>query len=211
MTEQRPLPQALADLAEAVHALCDPTETVVLRDDLTTTEHTGASLLDQIAGVEHGGETGKSRGTPNRLPLDPAKLDVWLEIKGSAEDLHDRALMHSRLTPEQHIRRIADLASGWQDPQVVLWIVDHLIVWRKMILGVLDPARHLSIAAPCPNCEARMVWRMDPSSRERVQVAALSVESDTGCTCLQCGAHWTPQQYEHLALVIGCEPIGEAS
>lgn len=211
MNEIRPLQQAQIDLAAAVHDLCDPIRAVMLRDDLTTTEHTAPSLLDQIAALGHGGDAGKSKGAPNRLPLDPAKLDAWLEIKAAASDLHDRAVMHSQPTPQQYVRHIVELAQGWSDPQAVLWVRDHLLVWQRMILAVLDPPKRAHIAAPCPQCSVRMVWRDDPSSGERVQSPTLSVDGETGCTCLSCGAHWSPQQLEHLALVLGCAPVKEAS
>lgn len=211
MNEIRPLKAALNELAEAVTQLCDPLERTVLRDDLTTTEHIAPSLLSQIAQLGHGGETGKGKGAPNRLPLDPSQLDAWIEIRTSSQDLHDRAVMHSQLTPEQHIRRIAELAQSWSDPQAVLWVRDHLLIWRRMILSVLEPRRHAHLAAACPACEVRMVWRQDDHGGERVQVPALSVDGQTGCTCLACGAHWAPQQLEHLAMVLGCTPVQKAS
>jgi hypothetical protein len=205
------LKKALVELQEAVHDLCDPREGVMLRDDLTTTEHTAPSLLDQIAALGHGGRSEKSGGSGSRLPLDPAKLDAWLEIKASAMDLHDRAVMHSELTPEQCVRHVAELAQRWSDPQAVLWARDRVRQWSRMILTVLDPPKRVHIAAACPQCDVRMVWRDDPSLGEEVQAPALSLDSETGCTCLACGAHWPPEQFEHLALVLGCEPVKEAS
>lgn len=215
MTDIRPLPDALDRLDQVVRDLCDPPEVVVLRDGLTTTEHVGDSLLNQISATGHGGEIGKSRGGANRLPVSAAKLDAWLEIQASASDLHDRAVMHTRPTVEQYVRRIAELAHGWSDPQAVLWVVDHLRVWREMILGVLEPPRRVSIAAACPTCRARMVLVAEPGTRDRVQVDALQVTMEDGrptaASCMACRASWAPQQFEFLGRLIGCEPVREAS
>lgn len=207
--------EALAELAAAVHDLCDPIQGNVLRDDLKATEHTGPSLLDQISRVGHGGDTGKSRGAPNRLPLDPTKLAALLEIQADATDLHDRAVMHSRLTAEEQIRRIHELAQSWSDPQAVLWVRDHVRSWQRMISSVLDPERRLSIAAACPQCQARMVMVEQDGSPDRVQVDAIRVDmvdgKPAGATCQACGVSWAPQQFEFLGRLLGCSPIEEAS
>lgn len=213
MSELQPLKAALQELATAVHELCDPIQCTVLRDDLTATEHTGPSLLDQIAGVGHGGETGKSHGAPNRLPLDVAKLDVVMEIESGASDLYERAVIHTRFTPEQYIRRTAEMAQGWSDPQAVLWVADWLRVWKRSIVAVLEPVPRYSIAARCPMCQVRMVEVAEPGTRERVQVDALRVEWDTArdvpgrAMCQGCGASWEPNQFEFLGRLLGCEPV----
>lgn len=195
-------------LRAAVHELVDPVERKILRETGNATTHTAPSLLDQLRdATSHSGETGAGRGGGARLPVDAAAVDALLEITSSASDLHDRATMHSTLTIEQHIRRIAELAEQWTDTDAISWVVQHLQLWHTTIDAVLNPTRRTHLVGACPACKARMVFRELPTGTERVQTPALAIGrlSDgtiIGCTCGACGAHWHRNQLEHLALVL---------
>ncbi|MER5388361.1 hypothetical protein [Saccharopolyspora sp. NPDC002686] len=186
-------------------------ERAVLRDDGTVTRHQVPSLLEQLRGATATGSeasrTGGGRGTP--LPVSPAAVDLLTEIEQDAADLHIKALVHDRLTPEDRIRALVEIVGRWTDVRAVWTALGFLRRWTTQIQTLLDPPRQLHVAAACPACEARMVWRADPDTGEEVQTPALIVDGRIGCTCLACGHVWAPANLEHLAAVLGCAPPEE--
>jgi hypothetical protein len=184
--------------------LLDPITRRVLRDGGTTTTHTAPSLLHQLraAGGTSGEGGGGGRGSRNPIPIDPVAVDLLIAINMGAIDLHDRALEHSKPTIENRVRAVVELAEHWDDPAAIEWATGWLRHWRKSIEDTLDPPRRYHLDAPCPACGSRMAARVD--NDEIVQVPALLLDSRLGATCQveACGAHWTPDQFEHLARVI---------
>lgn len=63
----------------------------------------------------------------------------------------------------------------------------------------------LQAEVPCPRCEMSFAYRRDGAG-DPVRVRALRV-SETGCTCLACGAFFEPERFEWLARLIGCDPV----
>ena len=58
---------------------------------------------------------------------------------------------------------------------------------------------------PCPRCRARFAYHANRAG-ENVRTRALRVSED-GCTCGECGAFWSPEQFHWLARLLGCQPL----
>jgi hypothetical protein len=202
MTQPRTTTQALADLRAALHDLIDPVERKVLRDSGIATSHRAPSLLDQLrAAASTSGESGRGgRGGRSTIPVDPAAVDLMGEIATGVEDMHARALEHSRPTVEDLLRGAVAMVERWDDPVAIDWAVGWLGHWRRAVLAQLDPPRRYHLAAPCPACHVTMVTRHNGT--EDVQTPTLLIDTTTGAECQSCGAHWTRDQFEHLNLVI---------
>lgn len=198
MAPPRTVQQALADLTSALHDLVDPVQRKVLRDGGIATTHTAPSLLNQLRNASGtGGERGHSAGGGNRLPIDPAAVDLLAEISIGAVDVHDRALEHSQPTVEDHLRAAAALAARWTNPEDIDWLAWWLKHWSHAITNQLDPRRRWHLAEACPACHVHMATRHEDG--EAVLVPALLVDNTTGADCQACGAHWAPEQLEQLA------------
>jgi phage terminase large subunit GpA-like protein len=74
------------------------------------------------------------------------------------------------------------------------------------IKTLLEPARVKTFAAPCPSCGERWSFRMVDG--ERVRQPALNLVTEQGCSCLACHRYWKPSEYEFLARLLGCAPVG---
>lgn len=207
MTDQRTLRQLLDELRDTTRQLTEHTERLIVRDDGSITRHPHPSLLQQLRDARHhGGENGS--GGRTQEPLRLAALDLLQQITADADALARAADAMARgSTVESHIRTITRAAGQWTDTQPVRTALQHLTQWRDDINDLLDPPRRMEIVAPCPACGVRMVWRHKDG--EDVQVAALTVDGTKGCHCLACHHVWPPHLLEHLALVIGCEPVGD--
>ncbi|MBA0126301.1 hypothetical protein H0B56_12185 [Haloechinothrix sp. YIM 98757] len=188
--------QTVRDLADTVHRAAD-------RDDGGVTIHPEPSLLAQLReAVETGSENGKAGGrSSTRSPADLAALALLQQAERDAAAMHVQALAQDTVTPEERIRAVAGIVGRWTDPRAVATMLEQLRALKRAIRGLLDPQRHITVAAACPECGTRMVWRHQDG--ENVQTPALSMEHDRGCVCLHCGETWsTPQHLESLRRTI---------
>lgn len=163
--------------------------------------HWGVSLLDQLreatsTSTEKG--TGGSSAFASKPLLCVVAWDLYHQIEKRWRTYGE--------TLEQSFREVPQWTQGWTDIESLRKILVQLQSVIKAIQNLLDPPRRLHVAAACPACGARTVFRPDESG-ELVQQAALSVDGIAGCVCLSCHHSWAPNQLEFLATVLGCQPL----
>ncbi|MER7076618.1 hypothetical protein SAMN02982929_05321 [Saccharopolyspora kobensis] len=197
------------DIRDAAAELADPARRLLLRDDGSTTAHRAAPLLDQLAAArQHGATRSGTRRGPATAPvaLEVVDLLARIEVESSAWCRY----LTEQVPPadlRQRVHTIARAAGALTELDDLVPIHRFLSDWVRSILAVLDPPRRLHLAAACPVCEVRTVYRTDPTTGEAVLQPALWVDGTTGCTCLSCGHQWPTTHLEHLAAVLGCEPL----
>jgi hypothetical protein len=201
-TDARLLRKAHREAREALSRLVDPiTETYDAAEGPRT--YSGPSLITQlrreIANSTNHGVT-RSRNAP--IPINPDAYDLFVQITtwagGTPDALVDR------------LRGIVAEANQFTDWTAVHGVVLALTGWANAITALLYPLRRYHIAKPCPRCAQVMVWRRMPTG-ERLQTHALVVDGTRGCECLACGAAWPLTHLEHLARVLGCDPLPGAT
>lgn len=200
------LQQLQDNLRALARELCDGIDRPVLDDETgQITLHPVPPLLEQLRdAVGHSGESRRSSGRTS-LPLNPDALDSLSRIEADAAELHRHAMTQDGISVDARIRAIVAIAGRWTNPGMVGAALEHLRRFVHEIQTVLDPPRRYELTAPCPACGVRTVWREQDG--ENIRVPALTVDGKVGCMCLACRHVWPPAQLEHLALVLGCEPI----
>lgn len=173
------------------------------------TKHEGPSLLNQLrhavaSSTSRGG--GPAKHAP--IPISADAHDLLTSITAGATNLVTYWQAHpDSSTVEDRLRAVVCEVGQSTDLAAVHNARLVLGGWVRAIRGLLDPPKRLYLAAPCPRCGASMVRRRDDTTGENVQQPALQVDGAEGCTCLSCGAHWSPSYFEHLASVLGCPPV----
>jgi len=126
-----------------------------------------------------------------------ATIDVWVHTYQLGTDL----------TVTEQLDALTALTWRPQDVSLVQDHADTIRRWVRNATTLIDgeEQRKMELCAPCPQCETRFTYRKD-SGGDLVRLAALSM-TVKGCVCLVCHAEWGPQLYEHLAAVLGCEPV----
>ncbi len=185
-------------IRNAVRELVDEIIVEVLLDDGTRVKHKCPSLLDQLEECITNKKDDPSSGSGRRRVI---------LICVEAFDL--RNLIKKEFIEFGGIRSVSSHVAMWTDVEALMRVYDRLVYVADVIRAIIDPPRRYHIAAACPACDSRMAIRRD-SAGDLIQVPALTVNGVDGCVCLACGATWPPGQLEHLALVLGCEPLGPA-
>ena len=205
--------RTLRDLHDQIRTaaldLAEPARRPLLRDDGTTTIHPADALLTQLAAeITPGGD---HNGTGRGATGVPVALDVLdLQRRITAESAAWCWNLTGQAPPEalaERVRTIARAAGQLIEVEQVARIARFLADWVTSIRTVLEPPRKMALAEPCPACGARVHYHRDDAG-EVVRRHPLEVDGHRGCTCLTCGTHWPVDQLEHLALVIGCTPVG---
>lgn len=207
----------------ALTDLCESRRYAALRDDLSSTTHLAASLLNQLRAAAggssmHGGAPGKTAP----IPINPDAVDLLTTIRHGTDWLVHTANVTHQLRPAWHpplvppdpptietaLRHVVAAAGRWTDPEAVAGITYTLQGWVTAITTLFDPPRRLHLARPCPACGKRMVLRTDTTG-EDVQLPALLFDTDGPedawtCICQVCHTKWGPgrRYLEHLATVI---------
>lgn len=198
MTDEQTLPHARATLHDAVHHLTGPR---THHDDQGT--RYGQSLLAELADHlhdQHGaGHGGRPRSTP---PAALAALDLQRRI---ADTTAAWARQHQLTSQGTYAHLLALADHGWrpQDTPIVARYADEVLDWVRGAESILDPPRQITLAAACPACGTTTIYRPD-STGETVRQPALHI-GPHGCECQHCHHIWGPQQYLHLARVLGYE------
>jgi hypothetical protein len=211
VNDPRTLRRLHTELRDLAAELTQELQRPLIRDDQTT-EHAAVPALltqlrDEVAPDSSRGRGG-GRGTP--APISVEAGDMLAQIETDAVALHLEALAQEH-TVETRITALAAIGARWPDQHKVEVLVTHLRKWRDEIKGLLDPPQRLTINAACPACGVKMVRRWDATAHEHVQVPALAYDPARGAVCQNtaCGHVWPHANLEHLAQVLGCEPVGE--
>jgi hypothetical protein len=200
--EEAGLPGAVDQLYAAVAALIDPVKELVNGTVLAAPSPYDA-LVSEIP-AKSGGDA-FSRGVGRSLPT------IWCDAVDLRTNIDTRAkAMHPQggSTPDR-LRALA--AKRWR-PQDTAQVRDHateIESWRISIRALLEPEHVKQIAAPCPSCDTRYVYKT--KAGEQVRQAALQLVADQGCTCQnpKCRATWLPAQYLFLCKLLGFDvPAG---
>lgn len=207
MTDPRAMQRMQDSIRRLGRDLIDYVEISLVHDDHTIKRYVGDSLIVQLHdAVMQGLEKSRSRGRSIPTPIDVSAFDVLTMFINKVHTLYDSFLVSQRralgrYSSTKEIRLLIKFAGQQTDVAVVEKIFDAFLQWHNTIINFLNPPRQIHLAAPCPACGTRMVWRT-ASTGEKTQLPALSINGQFGCKCLHCNTIWGTDRLDHLALVI---------
>lgn len=195
------LPAALDRLHTAIAALTDPRKE--LHDHvLMAAPSLYDELLSELPAVN-------TNGTGYTATHKRSMAPVWLDALDLRTDI-DRTIRKWHPTGTTTPARLhAHAARNWrpQDARLLEQHANELQAFAVSIRSLLDPAHVKHLNVPCPACNATHVYRR--VAGESVRQPALQLIAETGCTCQQCKAFWSPQHYLLLCKVLGFDlPAG---
>jgi len=166
------------------------------------------SVYTEMVAALPGGQGTQLGSTARSMP--PLWVDglIWLNEVHATIDVWVRTYqLRADLTVTEQLDALTALTWRPQDVPLVQDHADSIRRWVRTATSLIDgeEQRKMELCAPCPQCETRFTYRKD-SGGDLVRLAALSM-TVKGCVCLVCHAEWGPQLYEHLAAVLGCEPV----
>jgi len=190
-------------LREAIKDLVDEVVITTHLDDGSSVINRGPSLLVQLTTciTNNQGGSGQGKNSSNRLLISLAAFDLNRKI--------EKEWRKPGETLERSLRGLPEEMATCTDLDKMRVTIKDMLSIARAIRMMLDPPRKYHVAAACPVCTVRMVRQWDQVNSEYVQVPALTLDGINGCICLACGATWAPDHLEHLALVLGCDPIGD--
>ena len=195
MTDERTLPQARKNLADAVHRLTAPQHRYIAHK-LRTAPSRYHQLASELAGTQ-----GDTHTPAKSIP------PLWIDATQLLADI-DRAVAQWESTwPATTPERLTILAGKSWRPQDTDTITNYALAvsrWSDQIDQLLDPEHVKHISTPCPSCGKKDIYRKD-SAGERVRQPALRIVTETGCECQACGAFWGPSKYLFLCKLLGFE------
>lgn len=166
------------------------------------TYHWGASLLDQLREATSNGTEKGTSGANAPFGSKPLLcIAAWDLYRQTDKDWRTKGE-----TLEQSFRLVPEWTESFTDIDALRKILVQLHGVIRAIRYLLDPPRHFHVAASCPACGARTVFRPDETG-ELVQQAALTVDGEIGCVCLSCRHVWPPDRLSFLAAVLGCDNL----
>lgn len=197
-TDARLLRRAHRDIRDAMVQLVDP-----IPEPIDTAvgprTHVGPSLMTQLRiEISNSGNHGVSRSRNAPIPINPDAYDLFVQILRWSNATVDNV--------DSRLRTMVADAAYWTDLDALRDMTAGITGWVSAIRALLNPLRRYHIAKPCPRCQNTMAWRLMPNG-ERTQTHALVVDGVNGCECLVCGARWPTTHLEHLARVLGCDPL----
>ncbi len=166
------------------------------------------SVYTEMVAALPGGQGTQLGSTARSMP--PLWVDglIWLNDVHATIDVWVHTYqLRADLTVTEQLDALTALTWRPQDVPLVQDHADTIRRWVRNGTTLIDgeEQRKMELCAPCPQCETRFTYRKD-SGGDVVRLAALSM-TVKGCVCLVCHAEWGPQLYEHLAAVLGCEPV----
>lgn len=192
-----PLALARRRFGDAVHALADP---------VPVWDHGVCRWSDSVYARLRTAVTARTAGrrrvmagsrAPCRIDVLTLLVDIDGAVAGWAPD--DKGSTVERLhalTGRGFRPQDIDLLDGY------CHAIEGWVLSATELLGDKPPA--VALRMPCPSCGE--TWSYRQNAGEAVRAWALRVSED-GCTCLGCRAFWTPDQFEWLAKLLGCEPL----
>ncbi len=194
------LPAARRNLSNAISRLIDP-KPHTHDGQIRWAEPLYVQLVDAIPGTQ---------GTRSAVPQSSPPLNLnAAELKAEIDTAVAIWEPNPIIDRDEHmtiIRLQALDKRRWrpQDVSRIDQLTANLLAWCENIVNELDPLPDWSLAAACPNCDTRTVYRRN-SGGELVRKPALSIGPD-GCECLKCHAKWAPDMFVFLATkVLGYE------
>lgn len=155
----------------------------------------GESLLDQLRHFTSA-RTGQTRARAGGFaPIQVDALDLLTTI-----DRQTAIWCAEPGTTADRLNWIADRQYRPQDTPDLHTMAATINAWADQAAQIIDPPSRMSVAAPCPECDATVVYRPD-SGGEVVRQPALQI-SDRGCQCQRCRTLWPPESYQLLAQVL---------
>jgi hypothetical protein len=105
----------------------------------------------------------------------------------------------------QRLRQID--ARKWrpQDVTTINTITNDIARYNIRINELLEPARIIYLANPCPHCHKTETHRTPKGETEPIRVAALQITSDTDiqANCNHCHSHWPKAELQFLGRLLG--------
>ncbi|WP_064442605.1 DUF7341 domain-containing protein [Hoyosella altamirensis] len=183
-------------LDDAVHDLCS-VQTLTVNGDRFTAPCLYVQLCEAVVAPPNRPDGPGGRASEN---LWLAAADLRHEIDSSVTAWIGRRGHTMSLLQDLTVAK-------WrpQDSAMLMTWAAQVAVWADKISELLDGSGHAEVKAPCPECGIRYVWQHRDG--EDVKTPALHINTKRGCTCLSCKSHWPPSHFEHLALVLGCNPL----
>jgi hypothetical protein len=201
VTDERTLPAALDDLYRAVAGLVDP------RKEWCDGQVLAApSMYDWLVAEIPRGK-GRQEGYTSRVARSAPT--VWVDAVDLRVRIDTAVAGWQPDGPSTPNRLRALAARKWrpQDVDAVAEVARTLHGFRLDITGLLEPAHIKTVAAECPSCGLR--WHYRFKDGERVRQPALQIVAETGCSCVACGAFWSPDRYLFLCKLLGFDvPAG---
>lgn len=191
------LPAALKALHDAVHLLIEPRATL----------HEGAvingpslylQLWDAVDGesTNGGGAGGGAKSRP------PFWIDAW-DLKNEIDQTLEAWQPAFTGVPATVGRLRCFVQRKWrpQDAKQMEGAAAVVAAWTNQVDELLNPKPKWTLAAACPACGTKTVYRKD-SAGESVRQPALQI-GPTGCTCISCRYVWDPSRFQILAGALG--------
>jgi hypothetical protein len=189
-------------------------------------------LLQQLREAVFSGmeNTGGGASFGSKPPIDAAATDLLTEITNQATEA--LASVSNMPTPYGHAEAYVRLWAGQTRDDFVVTVSTRMPVenptegkpavfdqltqltsyellarWVERIEDFFNPPSSREIQAPCPHCNNRYVYRQKDGQQVRSAALNFHRSRETGETvearCSACGVAWTPDLFEHLAVVLG--------
>jgi hypothetical protein len=198
-SDEAQLPIALEHLYAAVGGLVDPRKELVA-GSIVAQPSMYESLVDEIE---------PSRGNGSGRFIGKSRPPLWVDAFDLRTDI-DNTVKQWQPGKGSTPRRLHSLSSRCWRPQDTQRIREHtrdLQGWAMSIRSVLNPEHVKEIAAPCPACGRRWVYKQHGG--ENIRAAALQLIAHQGCSCQACKTHWPPERYLFLCRLLGFDlPAG---
>lgn len=199
MHSERTLPAALDSLYAAVARLVDQRKELH-GDVMRVAPSLYDTLVSEIPSAKNSGEKYRANCAGSRPLVWCDAVDLRRTIDTTVRQW---SATLSKLDTADRLRAVAAHRYRPQDVNLVAERAGLVGSWAAQINGLLEPERVKTIAAACPACGTRTVYR--EYAGETVRQAALQIVGSTGCTCMACGANWAPEKYLFLIKLLGFE------
>lgn len=193
------LPYTRTQLSNAISALIDEKPHSFEDEDGKHRIEWVHSLLTQLQEAVTASRDGMNTGVAKSKP------PLWLDAVDLLHEI-DRNVRTWAPGPDtlHKLRHIDGLKWRPQDvPLLEQWAQD-IHNWCERIKLLLSEESVKTVAAACPECDEKTVYRW--RAGERIRQPALQITTK-GCTCRNCHTTWAPEHFELLAAALQCEPI----
>lgn len=198
------LPDAIHHLHDAINELTYPQTMCIGR-----TKHHAPSLYMQLWDATAGQQGTGHGGIARSLPA------AWIDAIDQLQEIDLAVAVWQPAytgvpTTVARLRQISARTWRPQDIKEIERITKSVQRWTRKITELLDPqsVKYLynedHVYTACPACGATSIKRLD-NAGDLVNQPALQIITNQGCTCVVCKTCWSPQFYQHLARVIGCD------